>query len=211
MSEDEAPVGFLVGRKLEHELRSFGGAESRLEEFCGEEGGDGAQGVDREKSERLRSGARNEQGHEQEIDGKAGGAGRPREDEDRRESFFGTGNAASSHDAGEGTGITGEEWKEGLSREAHATHHAVHEEGGARHVTTTFEQTDEEEKEEDLREKDNDRPDPADDSIDEQVAEIAFGEKAANPVAERALGVFDEAHGNFGKTENAPENSEHDG
>ena len=53
--------------------------------------------------------------------------------------------------------------------QADLAHQAVHEEGRARHVAGVFQQADEEEKQQNLRQEDDDRADALDDAVDEQV------------------------------------------
>jgi len=77
-----APLRFLVRGEFEEELGGFGFAEAGLQDFGGNEGGESAEGVDAEEGEALGKGAGEDEGDDEDVDGKAGGAGGPREDED---------------------------------------------------------------------------------------------------------------------------------
>ncbi len=59
-------------------------------------------------------------------------------------------------------------------------HQLVHQEGGADHVAGRFQQEDEEEQDQDLRQEDDDRADAADHAVDDQRAKHAFGKRCSS-------------------------------
>ena len=75
-----------------------------------------------------------------------------------------------------------------------AAHDPVHEKGGAGHVAEIFEQQDEQEQRQDLRQEDEDAADPGDDAITEKAQQPSLGKDGGGPHGQRVETAFDQLH-----------------
>jgi hypothetical protein len=111
-------------------------------------------------------------------------AGHERRDHDRREAVVPVLDRARGHDSGNGAGEGREEWKEGASREADRSHHAIHDEGGARHVARVLHERDEEEEDRELGEERGHGARARDHPIHEERADRTGGQRRVRGSAE---------------------------
>ena len=93
--------------------------------------------------------------------------------------------------------------------QAHLAHDPVEDEGGARHVATVLQQADEEEQHQDLREKDDHAPDPADDTVDQQAFQLPLRHDIGDEIPERPDAGVDHVHERHRELEDAVEEQAH--
>jgi hypothetical protein len=88
-----------------------------------------------------------------------------------------------------------------MTGQADAGHQPVHQEGRAHHVAARFQEEDEQEQDEDLRQEHDDRANPAQHAVDQQRAKPAFRHRArdgtlhrSTPVSSQPIGASDQAN-----------------
>ncbi len=144
------------------------------------------------------------------IDRQPGAAAHERGDEDGDEPIAAVFDHAGSHNAGDGAGERREEGNKRFAGEADAGHQLVHEVGRAGHVAAVFEDGDEKEEGEDLREKDEHAADSGDDAVGEHRPHQSFGDETRHQAAEQAVEPFDGRGGGTGDKEDGLKHHEHD-
>ncbi len=127
----------VVGRQLHDEMRDLAAKQRVLEEQAGENGDDDPHHVEGEHDEAR---ARGEEGSREEgVDRQPRAAGHMRRHENRHEAVaFGV-EGARPHDSRHRAPEADHHRHETLSGKSHPSHEAVHDEGGARHVTGVLE------------------------------------------------------------------------
>ena len=99
---------------------------------------------------------------------------------------------------------------EGAAGQADAVHQPVHQEGGADHVAGAFEQQDEEEQDQDLRQEDDDRADAGDGAVDDQRAQQPGRKRRWRTPDSHATAVLDPRYRQLAPGEHRLEHHEHD-
>ena len=185
----------VVGRKLHNKRRRATGEELGLleHEARGDDGKD-AQEVEERADPRGGGGRIADDGaHEQGDDRQLSAAGNKRGGHDRHTAVLLVLDGLGSHDAGDTAARRHEHRNEGLTGQAKAAEHAVHDEGDAGHIAAVLQEGQHHEQQEHLRDKAEDGAQAADDAVADQRID-----QAAVLGAARHEGVVD--HG--GNTRN---------
>ena len=111
---------------------------------------------------------RDEGRNDQCVDGEPRRTGHQRRDQDRRQAVLGILDGAGRHDPRHRASEARQERNEGAPGQADAVHDPIHQKGRADHVAGAFEQQDEEEQDQDLRQEGDDRADAGDRAIDDE-------------------------------------------
>ena len=98
------------------------------------------------------------------------------------------------HDAGDGAGKARQQRDEGAAVQAGAAHDAVHQERRARHVAEVFEQQDEQEQDQDLRQEDDHAADAGDHPVLDEALQQAGRQRVVRHGAERIEAGRDQIH-----------------
>ena len=93
--------------------------------------------------------------------------------------------------------------------EANPAHHAVHEEGGSCHVASVLKQADEEEKDQDLREEDDNTANACNDAVGEEVAQVTRRHGPLHGIREYSEARLDPIHRIGRNGENGDEHQHH--
>ena len=160
----------MVGGKLHNERRRATGEELGLLEHKarGDDGKD-AQEVEERADPRGGGGRIADDGaHEQGDDRQLGAAGDERGGHDRHAAVLLVLDGLGSHDAGDAAARGHEHGDKGLTGQAKAAEHAVHDEGDAGHVTAVLQEGQHDEQQEHLRHKAEDSAQAADDAVTDQ-------------------------------------------
>ena len=162
----------MVGRKLHDKRGRTAGEELGLleHEARGDDGKD-AQEVEKRADPCGRGGRiANDGAHEQGDDRQLGAAGDERGGHDRHAAVLLVLDGLGSHDAGDTAARRHEHRNKGLTGQAKATEHAVHDEGDAGHVAAVLQEGQHHEQQEHLRHKAEDSAQAADDTVtDERI------------------------------------------
>ena len=119
----------------------------------------------------------NERRDDERVDGQARGAGHEGRDEDGGEALALVLDGARGHDGGHGAGVGGEQRDESLAVEADGAHHAVRDERGAGEIAGVFQDANEEEEQQDLRQEDEDGLHAVPQAVAQQQAQPVIGKQ----------------------------------
>ena len=160
----------VVGRKLHNKRRRATGEEFGLleHEARGDDGKD-AQEVEERADPRGGGGRIADDGtHEQGNNRQLGATGNERGGHDRHAAVLLVLDGLGGHDAGDAAARGHEHRNEGLTGQAKATEHAVHDEGDAGHIAAVLQEGQHHEQQEHLRDKAEDGAQAADDAVADQ-------------------------------------------
>ena len=160
----------MVGRKLHNERRRAAGEELGLleHEARGDDGKD-AQEVEERADPRGGGGRIADNGtHEQGNDRQLSATGNERGSHDRHTAVLLVLDGLGGHDAGNAAARGHEHRNEGLTGQAEAAEHAVHDEGDAGHIATVLQEGQHHKEQEHLRHKAEDGAQAADDTVTDQ-------------------------------------------
>ena len=129
---------------------------------------------------------REEGGNQQQIYGQSRRTRHERHGEDGEDAVFAVLQGARGHDGGHTAPEPDDVRDERLAVQAHAVHQLVHDESGAGHVASVFQNGDEEEEDQDVRQERTDPSHPGDDAIDEQIFDDAVWQHAGDDIAQPA-------------------------
>ena len=166
----------MVGRKLHNKRRRATGEELGLleHEARGDDGKD-AQEVEERADPRGGGGRIADDGaHEQGDDRQLGATGNERGGHDRHAAVLLVLDGLGGHDAGDAAARGHEHGDKGLTGQAKAAEHAVHDEGDAGHITAVLQEGQHDEQQEHLRDEAEDGAQAADDTVtDERIDQAA--------------------------------------
>jgi hypothetical protein len=146
----------------------------------------------------------------QSVDRQARRTAHKRRDHDRRQTVFRVLDGTRRHDAGDGAREARKQRHESLAVQSHAAHQPVHQKRRARHVAAVFQERDEEEEQEDLRQEDEHAADAGDDAVGEQVGQQARRHLRACEFRERAKSPVNQVHRQRRPGEDRLEDQPHD-
>ena len=216
VAQDGRGHGAFVGRQLHDEHRRLAFEQGFLEHPRYYQRHHRAEQIHREQGQPLQAEyagelrLRHARGDEHGVDRQPRRAAHQRRDEDGHEPVLRRLDGARGHDAGDGAGVGTQHRDEALAVQADLAHQAVHEERRARHVAGVFQQANEAEEQQNLRQEDDDRADAGDDALHEQVVQVAGGHAVADPFAEAVHHSFNPAHRNLRKAEDALKHQRHE-
>ena len=160
----------VVGRELHNERRRAAGEELGLleHEARGDDGKD-AQEVEERADPRGGGGRIADDGtHEQGDDRQLGATGNKRGGHDRHTAVLLVLDGLGGHDAGDAAARGHEHGDKGLTGQAKAAEHAVHDEGDAGHIAAVLQEGQHDEQQEHLRNEAEDGAQAADDAVADQ-------------------------------------------
>ena len=192
-----------IGRQFHHKREVAAAEEQPLEEPRHHHGQHYARQIDAEDD-----GAgmlREERSAEKQVDRQARAARHQRVDQHGEHPVVAVLDGARGHDGGHVAAKAHHQRDERFAVEPHLVHEAVHDEGGPGHISRIFHETDEEEENEDVGQKDNHSAHTADDAVGYQVLERAVVHQAADEAAELRHGAFDHVHRVLAQIERALE------
>ena len=137
----------MIGRNFHDEGGNVTGQHDALDEKPRDDGRHNTDEVDAEHQ--VLAVGREECDGKEHVHGHAGAATHERSHHDRDDAVRGAVHRAGGHDGGHVAAKAHDERHEGLARQTHAAHDAVHHKGGAGHVARVFEHGQKEEEEED--------------------------------------------------------------
>ena len=160
----------MVGRKLHNERRRAAGEElGLLEHEARSNDGKDAQEVEERADPRGGGGRIADDGtHEQGDDRQLSATGNERGGHDRHAAVLLVLDGLGSHDAGDAAARGHEHGDEGLTGQAKAAEHAVHDEGDAGHIAAVLQEGQHDEQQEHLRDEAEDGAQAADDAVADQ-------------------------------------------
>ena len=160
----------MVGRKLHNKRRRTTGKElSLLEHEARSDDGKDAQEVEERADPRGGGGRIADDGtHEQGNDRQLGTTGNKRGGHDRHAAVLLVLDGLGGHDAGDAAARGHEHGDKGLTGQAKAAEHAVHDEGDTGHIATVLQEGQHDEQQEHLRHKAEDGTQAADDAVADQ-------------------------------------------
>ena len=160
----------VVGRKLHNERRRATGKElGLLEHKARSDDGKDTQEVEERADPRSSGGRVADDGtHEQGDDRELGSTGDERGGHDRHAAVLLVLDGLGGHDAGNAAARGHEHGDEGLTGQAKAAEHAVHDEGDAGHVTAVLQEGKHDEQQEHLRDEAHDGADAGHDAVADQ-------------------------------------------
>ena len=150
----------------------------------------------------------NERRDDQRIDRDARRAGHQRRDQDRGQPVALVVDHARRHDSGNRAGEARQQRNEGAAVQAGAAHDAVHQERRARHVAEVFQQQDEQEQDQDLRQEHQHAADAGDHAVLDEALQQAFRQRVVRQHAEPLEAGRDQIHQRLGPGEHRLEHDE---
>ena len=190
MNGPDAQGGHAVLRQFEDEGRFAGFEDGAFEQPGGGHGADKAGQIEAEHDDGAQAeeavevgDVGDEGGDEQHVDGQARRAGHEGRDEDGGEAVALVLDGARGHDGGNGAGVGGEQGNEGLAVESDGAHDAVGDERGAGQVAGVFEDSDEEEQQQNLRQEDEHGGDALPCAVEQQRLQPAGGQQGTDEFA----------------------------
>ena len=137
---------------------------------------------------------RNKGRDDQGVDRDPRRAGHQRRNQDRRKPASAARDDPCRHDARDGAGEARQQRDEGAAVQPGAAHDPVHQEGGPGHVAEIFEQQDEQEQRQDLRQEDEDAADPGDDPVTDKAQQPSLGKDGSGPHGQPVEGALNQLH-----------------